>query len=410
VLRDITDSDPGRGGRTARLVVIGVATAVIVATTLIAIQPRGRAAGPTPEPTPTPLARSAGLLGATFADSRHGWLLTGSGQFGATLWRTEDGGTRWTPAMKIPSATSVGAMRLGPDGRGSVATLSLPQGADPRGNGLWLTSDGGRSFEEHPFPNPAGYVLLGLSTPSDGSAHAFFSDEDYPPTGLVYERQPDAGGTWKQVGSLGPAPAREPLDSPLRQPIPIFGSATGFAFLDQARGVIAAQTDTAGLGVYRTSDAGRSWTYLKVGLPPNGGQLPPASVNISVFDGLLLLAVAFEAGTAQPATYLYLSSDGGATWAAPVGVPTEDGLEAPAFDGPSDWWIPYGSAVVVTASSGSRWLRTALNLPGATIVKAVFPVDQLRAWAFGGGAPGPPQFLFRTIDGGLTWTAVKPPG
>jgi photosystem II stability/assembly factor-like uncharacterized protein len=408
VLRDITDVDPGRGGRASRIAVIGVAAVVIVATTLIAVQPRGRAAGPAPLATPKPLPRSAGLLGATFADSQHGWLLTGSGEFGATLWRSDDGGTRWTPAMKIPIATSVGAMRLDLDGSGYVATLSLPQGSRP--NGLWLTADGGRTFEEHSFPNPTGYVLLGLSTPTDGSAHAFFSDEDYPPTGLIYERQPDAGGTWTQVGTLGPGTVLKPVDSPLREPIPIFGSATGFAFLDKARGVIAAQTDTAGLGVYRTTDAGHSWSFVKLGPPPNGEQLPPASVNLSVFGGLLMLAVAFEAGTAQPATFLYLSFDAGATWAAPVGVPTEDGLEAPAFDGPSDWWIPYGTAVVVTASAGSNWLRSGLNLPGATIVKAVYPIDRLRAWAFGGGAAGPSQFLFRTIDGGLTWTAVKPPG
>src|SRR5438067_5513970 len=208
-MRDITDADPGRGGRTARLTVIGVAAVVIVVTTLIAIQPRGRGAEPAPAPTPTPLPRSVGLLGATFADSQHGWLLTGSGEFGATLWRSSDGGARWTVAMKVPAATSVGAMRLGPDGSGYVATLSLPQGVDPRGNGLWLTADGGRTFEEHPFPNPAGYVLLGLSVPPDGSAHAFFSDEDYPPTALVFERQAAAGGAWKQVGSLGPGPIQE---------------------------------------------------------------------------------------------------------------------------------------------------------------------------------------------------------
>jgi photosystem II stability/assembly factor-like uncharacterized protein len=406
VLRDITDVDPGRGGRGARLAVIGVAAAVIVATTLIAVQPRSKPAGPAPLPTPVPLPRSAGLLGATFGDRLHGWLLTGGGGSGDVLWRSDDGGRTWSPAMRLPGATGVGSMRLGPDGTGYLTSLSLPQGSGP--NGLWLTADGGRTFEEHAFPNPRGDYLLGLSMPPDGSAQALFSDEDFPPSALVYERHPENGGGWTEVARLGPGP--RPAAGPLTEPIPLFGSRTGFAFLDQARGVIATQTDVAGLGVYRTSDAGSHWSYVKIGPPPNGEVLPPAAIGLSVFQGLLLLAVAYEAGTAQPGAFLYVSSDDGATWADAVGIPTEDGLEVPAFDSSGGWWIPFGQAVVVTADAGQSWLRTGLDLPGATTVKAIYPVDALRAWAFGGGESGPPQFLFRTVDGGRNWAVVKPPG
>lgn len=406
MLRDITDSDPGRRGRATRLAVLGVALAAIVATALFAARPLARPAGPAPVPTPQPLPRSAGLLGATFGDPAHGWLLTGGGGSGSRLWRSDDGGRTWTLAMRVPDHTSVGAMRLAAGGTGYLATLSLPQGSGE--NGLWLTADGGRTFEEHPFPSPPGFSLLGLSMPPDGSAHAFFSDEAFPPSALVFERQPDAAGSWTRVAVLGPGP--RPAAAPLSEPIPLFGSRTSFAFLDRERGVIATQTDTAGVGVYRTADAGATWSYVRIGRSPNGELLPAAAIGVSAFGGQLLLSVAYEAGTAQPAAFLYASSDGGATWADPVEVPTADGLEVASFESPGDWWIPFGQAVEVTANSGSSFRRAALDLPGATTVKAVFPVDGLRAWAFGGGDSGPPQLLFRTTDGGSSWAVVRPPG
>lgn len=406
MLRDITDVDPGRGGRASRLAVLGVALAVIVATAIFADSPRAGPAGAAPLPAPPPLPRSDGLLGATFADPTHGWLLTGGGGSGTRLWRSDEGGRTWTLAMRVPDHTAVGAMHLAVDGTGYLATLSLPQGSGE--NGLWLTADGGRTFEEHPFPSPPGFALLGLSMPPDGSAHAFFSDEAFPPSALVFERQPDAAGTWTRVAALGPGP--RPAAAPLTEPIPLFASRTGFAFVDRERGVIATQTDTAGVGVYRTADAGSTWSYVRIGRSPNGELLPATAIGVSAFGGLLLLSVAYGAGTAQPAAFLYASSDGGGTWAAPVEVPTADGLEVASFESPGDWWIPFGQAVEVTANSGSSFLRTALHLPGATTVKAVFPVDRLRAWAFGGGDSGPPQFLYRTTDGGSSWAVVRPPG
>jgi len=403
VFRDITDVDPGRGPRWIRLAVVGVAAAVVIGASLVATRPGTGA--PVPLASPGPLPRSAGLLGATFADSHHGWLLTAKGIAGDSLWRSDDGGSTWALAMRLPAATSVGSMKLGPNGTGYVATLSLPQGAGR--NGFWLTTDGGRTFAEGPLPSPTGYLLLGLSSAPDGSAHALYSDEDFPPTALVFERQP-ANGDWTLAATLGPAP--RPAAAPPAEPIPLFGSRTGFAFLDEAHGVIATQTDIAGIGAYRTTDGGRSWAYVRIGPPPNGELLPPAAISLSVFDGILLLAVAFEAGTVDPAIFIYRSSDGGATWGLPVGVPAEDGLETPAFNSPGGWWVPYGTAVEVSADAGESWQWSRLNLPGATTVRSIYPVDQLRAWAFGGGAGSPAQFLFRTVNGGLTWTAVKPPG
>jgi photosystem II stability/assembly factor-like uncharacterized protein len=69
-----------------------------------------------------------------------------------------------------------------------------------------------------------------------------------------------------------------------------------------------------------------------------------------------------------------------------------------------------GKGVLVTQDGGAHWFRGALDLPGTTRVETIYPIDDRRAWAFGGVGASPPQLLYLTTDGGATWTIQKPPG
>ena len=402
--RDITEFDTGRGGRGPRLLVLAVAVAVIGAT-LVAVQPRARPVAQVTRPaaTPAPLPRSSGLLAAAFPDGLHAALMTGDGVTGGRVWTSLDGGRSWSLGMQVPEGTVASDLWLSSSGSGSLVTYAVPGGLGV--TGLWLTADGGHSFEQHPFPQPVGFRPLAVTTPPDGSAQAFFSDGLFPPTALFYRR--GTGGDWTQAARLGPG--QRPTSEPLKGPVPLFGSRTAMAFLDARHGAIATQS-TGGLAVFTTADGGSTWSPHSLGPPPDGEELPAGSLTLEVVGGRLWMAAVFPTGTAPSVSYLYESSDGGASWDAPIELPTSDGLEAPAFAGPTVWWVPDGDSVLRTEDAGAHWLRGALNLPGTTVVERVFPIDDRRAWAFAGASPGPPQLLFETSDGGYTWNVVKPPG
>jgi hypothetical protein len=51
-----------------------------------------------------------------------------------------------------------------------------------------------------------------------------------------------------------------------------------------------------------------------------------------------------------------------------------------------------------------------LKLPGSTTVKALYPIDASRAWAFAGGRAGQATLLYESIDGASTWKLMTPPG
>ncbi len=98
---------------------------------------------------------------ASFFDAQHGVLpLEGAGGRAGSLWATSDGGATWSRVGTIPAAI-VGAITFGDRETGWALAASNPSPVDgrPSVNELYVTSDGGASWQRSVLPRaPAGWA------------------------------------------------------------------------------------------------------------------------------------------------------------------------------------------------------------------------------------------------------------
>jgi photosystem II stability/assembly factor-like uncharacterized protein len=248
---------------------------------------------------------SAQAAGLSFADASHGWLLLGPvfwgpGQPVTWLYRTFDGGLRWSPAAVVAPPGNYGSNSFcqplnltfltAATGWVTIGCRGQPE--------FLVTQDGGSTWAAQPLPLPAG--TLG---PRNGPAFL---------TGPQF-----AGGT----GFLTVAP--EPPGTP--------------SLLD-------------------TRDRGQSWQLLT--LPSGAGQYPQVKF-FTPADGVLVTAGIQSALGAV----FYVTADGGRSW-TPVPQGTHFTQYGEAIDFASQQagfaWNSGGNTVAApplyaTANSGRTW-------------------------------------------------------
>jgi photosystem II stability/assembly factor-like uncharacterized protein len=333
-----------------------------------------------------------------------GWLATGDGTPPTQLWRTGDGGKTWLAALSLQGTGFFDRVHF-LDGQRGYLLLQTPA-FDVSSNIVMVTTDGGLGWQSLAFPKPQGMVLADLYEGADGKGRALFSagaSGNFGHQDALLYTTPD-GSAW----SLAVQVDYNHLSS---HGISAEGTKGPMAFVDAEHGAIFSQLDAGRLGVYSTADGGSNWSLHLLDSPAGDPRsIGPAAASLAVVDSQLLLGVAFREGAAPAATAVYRSTDGGASWSAPIELPATDGVSAPVFASPEVWWVPDTTAVLVTDDGGGNWIRTELGLTGTTRVKAVYPIDDRRAWAFAGGSFGPPTLLYETTDRGATWSVRKPPG
>lgn len=244
-----------------------------------------------------------------FIDAQNGWILLGSGAVsfsGASgvdpswigagwrvgdLYRTTDGGLHWTLAATNPGAAA-GCIPAALNGRLHEAAMSfsspttgwivatcgllvtrdggvtwgksitpLPPTEAPvffdarhglvvADKGLLVTSDGGASWSVRPLP--AGALSVDFINPSDGWAVAFQCNLDYLGSSCINRdfrlyHTGDGGRTWKPGNSTS-----------LALPAPKSWPPSYLHFVDSKNGF----ADPGESGLFRTTDAGRTWTRV----------------------------------------------------------------------------------------------------------------------------------------------------
>jgi photosystem II stability/assembly factor-like uncharacterized protein len=131
------------------------------------------------------------------------------------------------------------------------------------------------------------------------------------------------------------------------------------------------QSTSWGNGVYRSIDAGKTWTHLGLENTRHIGRVRVHPTNPDV----AYVAALGSLWAPSPDRGVYKTTDGGRTWSKVLYVDTLTGVVDLAMD-PSNPDVLYAAAY--------QRLR--------------------RAWGFNGGGPG--SAIYKTADGGRTWTKL----
>jgi len=245
------------------------------------------------------MGRVAGRVTALAVDpANEATLYVGAAAGG--LWKSGDGGGNWQQLFDQIGTESIGSILLenGAPDHVWVGTGEANAGClDYFGMGLFYSADGGATFEPRNGSGatamPLSFVTAIAQSPTDPQTlivggQGHCSSNGSLSGGGLY-RTTDAGQTWSQVVSAAGA-----LD----------------ILFDPADGTIAYAAVRA-KGIYKSTDAGATWTQLTNGVPVNSAATY-SRLAMAPSDPTVLYALIGNATAAD--LQLYRSSDAGASW------------------------------------------------------------------------------------------------
>lgn len=162
------------------------------------------------------------------------------------------------------------------------------------------------------------------------------------------------------------------------------GKLRDIAFLDEKRGIIAADAGT----LWMTGDGGRTWTARK---------LDTDDPLTSVANVGELVWVGGYGGT------VFHSPDAGATWNRQPTTATRAIKDIFFLDENHGWAVGWVGLILRTTDGGRTWQEVRSGTTGWTLASIRFR-DPENGWIV-----GPFGQILRSRDGGLTWTELESP-
>jgi len=351
---------------------------------------------------------------------RGGWATCAEGvpdapetyYFGAAaggVWKTESAGRTWTPVFDREGSASIGALAVAPSNKDVVwvGTGQIQARYDvASGDGVYRSDDGGKSWRHAGLreTRAIGRILVDPGNP-DVAVVAALGHMYGPNRERGIYRTEDGGRTWQQTLSVSEDSGGADLARDPENPSVLYASmwqGRNYPWLSYFEPMAG-----PGSGIYKSTDAGRSWKRL------SGGGWPSQSVGrigLAAAAGGRVWALVDAPGEAgapgatagQTIAGLYRSDDGGATWTRANATP---GLAS-----------SYMNRVTVDPRQ-----RDTVYVTGQTIRRSD---DAGKTFTFFRGAPGGDDFHFLwinpkrpeymvaaadqgtivTVDGGKTWS------
>lgn len=307
--------------------------------------PPAASASPSPSTSPIPLPNTAQVAAA-----RNGvvWMFVADRLFAST-----DAGATWTE-RSVPPQLVITSIAFVDDTEGWILDAGSPATqCQAQGVTIWHTRDGARTWDRL------------VDVPGDGS---------------------------REVAGIGVAQCKGSL-----------------SFVDSRRGYFVGTDPNSAPTIYRTSDGGKTWASDRLPDPPGftshagGFTLRPGAV--ADFGPALFLSAVGNTG-AKEATYVFRSSDAGASWRSAGTAPDLGPGAQIVFLTPTRWLAPFAPAPwAETTDGGATWHPFDTDYrQAAPIAPQIVFGDASTGYATVRGG------LQRTTDGGLHWTALTTPG
>jgi photosystem II stability/assembly factor-like uncharacterized protein len=374
---------------------------------------------------PSPLSAGArqdnGLTSAIAINPNNGNIIY-QGTAGGGVWRTNDGGTTWTPIFDRQISLGIGepgAIAIDPNDT-SIVYVGTSSRVTPQARaGLYKSTDGGASCIRVGFGYPAGNLgnatqfvnqdINVIIVDPANSQRLYLGSS----SGVFFSN--DGGQNWTPgIGSNGDARSLV-LDS---------SSPAG------ARILYAGVTNR---GVFRSNDGGQNWALILGPATPQVvtavGPTPGAAFSKVVVDlappisppnpaGVQVIYVALSGtGGAPDPVGLFLSTDQGANWtqrgAAGMATNTQGGYSFHMAVDPASPGDGVNDILCVGCVGQGRSTDSGANFTALAGLHA-----DTHAWTFfRQPAPTPSVIycgndggIFRSTDGGTTWVALNSGG
>ena len=314
-------------------------------------------------------------------------------RYGSHILRTDDGGLTWMDATP-PVLSTLTDLNLQPFFLDADTAWFTPYGY---ADGVVLhTQDGGLTWSETPLPfDNARFFFL---DPSSGYALVDLGAGAGSQYVALY-RTLDGGTNWTEVFSHEPGETSS---------LPGSGTKNGITFRDIDHGWIGGtipMTDT--FHFYATTDGGVTWakaTDISLPLGITDAWLDvwqPAFVSPTV---AYLPVRSLDSSGNQ--LLIYRSDDDGETWAYQNAV--EDGRDLDVISA-DEAWVAANFALYRTLDGGATWtVVPAVGIPAGTFFMDVEFVDDMNGWVVTtpDGDTWEPLEVYRTVDGGASWTLL----
>jgi photosystem II stability/assembly factor-like uncharacterized protein len=330
---------------------------------------------------------------------------------GSGIFKTTNGGEGWSALETgFPPNTFFSSLLIDPGTPSNIyATASAPQNG-PLTFGIAKSMDGGETWNalNTGLPASASVRLLAIAPTSPSTLYAISSvSGPAGPPGQGMLKSTDGGQSWSAVniglpfGALVASVVIDPKDAAAIYLAVVFPSAE------------------AG-GILKSTDGGESWRAISTGLPAN---TPIQSLAIDPVTSSTMYLIAD--GT------LFKSTDGGTHWsksanglaAVDIGALAVDRLDAgtvyaaagnslfKSADGGASWnkLFTFQLSIAPGAPFSPPFLPDSPTYPRSLLIDFSNPDILYAATARGNGCYFADNLLFKSTDGGLTWSDTVSP-